>query len=149
RPTLQEVGCAGRLTSFSEVPDGRYLITLTGVCRFAVAAELDRLTPYRQVRAAWDAFAVDLTTPELPDDFDRSALLAALRKFLAPSDLAADWSSIEGAEPDMLVNSLCMVCPFEPAEKQALLEAPTLAARGETLLTLMRLRAAGPERGEA
>jgi Lon protease-like protein len=149
RPALQDVGCVGRLTSFSEVPDGRYLISLTGVCRFAVAAELDRPTPYRQVRAGWEDFAGDLTTPELPDDFDRTLLLEALREFLAANDLAADWSSIEGAEPDMLVNSLAMVCPFDPAEKQALLEARTLEARSEALLTLMRLRAAGPELGEA
>jgi Lon protease-like protein len=149
RPALQSVGCAGRLTSFSEVPDGRYLITLTGVCRFGLDAELDAATPYRQVRADWEPFACDLAAPSLPASFDRVELLSALRAFLASNDLAADWASIENAAPDALVNSLSMVCPFDPPEKQALLEAPTLEARSEALMTLMRLRAAGPEGGAA
>ncbi len=148
-PDLQHVGCAGRLTSFSETSDGRYLITLTGVCRFAPLAELADAAPYRQVRADWETFAADLGPPALPAGFDRAELLAVLRAFLASNDLAADWSSIESAAADTLIDSLAMVCPFDAAEKQALLEAPTLEARAATLLTLLRLRAAGPDGGAA
>jgi len=148
-PDLQGVGCVGRLTSFTETPDGRYLVTLTGICRFASTEELHGATPYRQVRALYEPFADDLTPADLPDTFDRSALLEALKAFLASNDLAADWSSIENAPPETLVNSLAMVCPFDAAEKQALLEAPSLEARCDTLMTLMRLRAAGPDEGEA
>jgi Lon protease-like protein len=149
RPELQNVGCVGRLTSFAETSDGRYLISLTGVCRFVPVRELEAPTPYRQVAPGYDAFATDLAAPALPPGFDRAPLLAALREFLASNDLAADWSSIEGAPPEGLVNSLAVVCPFDPGEKQALLEAPTLEARAETLLTLMRLHAAGPDGGAA
>jgi hypothetical protein len=149
RPELQSVGCAGRLTSFAETADGRYLISLTGVCRFAPVAELETTSPYRQVHARYDSFAADLSAPTLPKGFDRAALVDALRDFLASHDLAADWSSIEGAQPESLVDSLAVVCPFDPAEKQALLESPTLEDRAKTLLTLMRLRAAGPDGGEA
>jgi Lon protease-like protein len=149
RPELAGVGCVGRLTSFSETLDGRYLITLTGVCRFAPVEELDGGTPYRQVRASYDRFAADLTVPALPTGFDRAELLSVLRAFLVSNDLAADWSSVENAPPETLINSLCMVCPFDAAEKQALLEAPTIDDRRETLLTLMRMRAVGPDGGVA
>jgi Lon protease-like protein len=149
RPELQNVGCVGRLTSFAETSDGRYLISLTGVCRFAPVRERDAATPYRQIEARYDAFAADLAPAALPTDFDRVALFGALREFLSSNDLAADWSSIENAPPEGLVNSLAMVCPFDAAEKQALLEAPTLEDRANTLLTLMRLRAAGPDGGVA
>jgi Lon protease-like protein len=101
------------------------------------------------VRPVWEPFAVDLAPPQLPAGFDRGELLAVLKAFLASNDLAADWSSIESAPPETLINSLAMVCPFDEAEKQALLEAPTLVERSETLMTLMRLRAAGPDGGAA
>ena len=149
QPALQNVGCAGRLTSFSEAPDGRYLISLTGVCRFSVAAEHETQTPYRQITPEFEPFASDLGPATLPEPFDRDALVDALRAFLVSSDLAADWASIENAPAEQLINSLAMVCPFEAVEKQALLEAPTLEARREALMTLMRLRAAGPEGGAA
>jgi Lon protease-like protein len=149
QPDLQSVGCVGRLTSFAETPDGRYLISLTGICRFAVAEELAAATPYRQVRVAWESFAADLAPPSLPASFDRGELLAVLKTFLASNDLAADWSSIESAPPETLINSLAMVCPFDEGEKQALLEARTLADRIDALMTLMRLRAAGPDGGAA
>jgi hypothetical protein len=149
RPELQSVGCAGRLTSFAEAPDGRYLISLTGVCRFAPVEELDAATPYRIVRPAYDAFAADLAPLAAPGGFDSAELLTALRAFLASNDLAADWSSIENAPPESLINSLAMVCPFDAAEKQALLEAATIDDRCATLLTLLRLHAAGPDGGVA
>jgi Lon protease-like protein len=149
KPKLQNVGCAGRLTSFTETADGRYLIQLTGVCRFAVAEEVETGTPYRQVRATFEPYLADLAPSGPLENFDREELMSVLRAFLVSSDLSTDWSSVQNAAPEMLINSLCMVCPFEAVEKQALLEAPTLEDRRETLMTLMRMRAAGPEGGAA
>ncbi len=141
-PGLSAVGCAGRITGFAETSDGRYLITLTGVSRFRVAAELPVKTPYRQVRAAFDAYEGDLTPPGESPDFDRHAFLDALRGYLANRALEIDWDTAEGAPMEALVNSLSMALPFEPAEKQALLERPTLMDRADALNALMRIDAA-------
>lgn len=137
-PALTRVGTLGRLTSFKETEDHRYQITLTGVCRFRVAEELRIDTPYRQVAADYSAFAGDLV---LQDDTDlpRPRLLAALKHYLARRDLKADWQSVMQAPPEHLVNALAMLCPFEPNEKQALLEAPTWNERVATLVALLEM----------
>ena len=141
-PGLSPVGCAGRITSFAETSDGRYLITLTGVSRFRIAAELPSKAPYRQVRAAFDAYEADLASPPEEPDFDRHAFLDALRIYLAHRSLDIDWETAESAPMEALVNSLSMALPFEPAEKQALLEAVSLLPRSEALIALMRIDAA-------
>ncbi|CAN5295051.1 LON peptidase substrate-binding domain-containing protein [soil metagenome] len=140
-PSLTAVGCAGRITSFAETSDGRYLITLTGVCRFRVAAELPSQAPYRQVRATFATFESDLTVPS-GEPFDRDAFIAALKAYLERRQLEIDWDTAEAAPQEALVNSLSMALPFEPAEKQALLEAPTLDDRCLTLTALMQIDAA-------
>jgi Lon protease-like protein len=144
RPNLAPVGCAGRVTSFAETSDGRYLVTLTGVCRFRVGDELPARGPYRQVRADFTAFETDLRegVPDSAATTDPSALLNALRRYLDHRGLAIDWSSAEAAPSDALINSLAMALPFEPVEKQALLEAPTLVERRETLVALLEIDAA-------
>ncbi|MBU4434636.1 MAG: LON peptidase substrate-binding domain-containing protein [Alphaproteobacteria bacterium] len=143
-PTLAPIGCAGRVTSFAETGDGRYLVTLTGVCRFRVGAELSVMSPYRQVRADFSAFEADLRENPEPDRSPGAAatLLAALRRYLDHRGLAIDWTSAENAPSDALINSLAMALPFEPMEKQALLEAPTLADRRQTLVALLEIDAA-------
>ena len=147
RPGLAPVGCAGRVTSFAETSDGRYLVTLTGVCRFRVGAELPSRSPYRQVRADFTAFEADLreTSPHAATASDPSPLLNALRRYLDHRGLAIDWSSAEAAPSDALINSLAMALPFEPVEKQALLEAPTLVERRETLVALLEIDAVGDD----
>ncbi len=144
RPNLAPVGCAGRVTSFAETGDGRYLVTLTGVCRFRVGEELPSRSPYRQVRADFTAFEADLRDDtEAPHPTgDAAALLDALRRYLDHRGLAIDWSSAEAAPSDALINSLAMALPFEPVEKQALLEAPTLTDRRDTLVALLEIDAA-------
>jgi hypothetical protein len=141
QPSLSAVGCAGRITSFAETSDGRYLITLTGVSRFRVASELNIHTPYRQIRAAFPGFEADLTPPP-EGDFDRPAFLEALRLYLERRQLDIDWDTAEAAPREALVNSLSMALPFEPAEKQALLEADDLPARTDILAAMMRIDAA-------
>ncbi len=142
RPVLQQVGCAGKLTAFSETSDGRYLITLTGLSRFALREELPVATPYRQVRADFLAFEKDLEPPQDADEgFDRLRLLNALKAFLERRSLDVDWETAKAAPPDALVNSLAMALPFEIQEKQALLEAPDPVRRRETLVALMEIDA--------
>ena len=143
RPALARTGCIGRITSFSETEDGRYLISLTGVCRFSTVRELDLQTPYRQVEADYAPFAVDMVDREEPEPPLRDDLFDALRHYLDQLGLALDWDMIEAAPLDALVNSLSMALPFEASEKQALLEAPDCDDRREALITLMRFAAAG------
>lgn len=134
---LQAIGCAGRLTAFSETDDGRYLITLSGISRFRVVAEEDGFQPYRRCRVDWGDFSRDIGAAEHDTDFDRSAFLDLLRRFFEERDLSTDWSALEDAEDELLINSISMLSPFEPEDKQALLEAPTLATRRETLVMLL------------
>jgi Lon protease-like protein len=143
-PGLALVGCAGKITSFAETSDGRYLITLTGLCRFAVGEELPVRTPYRQVRAQWDRFETDLRPGEdTAAHLDKSEFLAALSHYLEHRGLGIEWESAQAAPIDALINSLSMGLPFDAAEKQALLEAATLEDRAATLTALLEIDAAG------
>jgi len=149
RPRLAEVGCAGRITNYNETSDGRYLITLTGVCRFEPGEELDLRLPYRQVRAAYERFAVDLDQGRderaEAGDKARARFAKALKRYLNHRELDIDWETANEAPLEALVNSLCMGLPFEPAEKQAFLEAADLAGRFEVLTTLLEIDASDPD----
>ena len=135
-PEVYPVGCAGRITSFSETPDNRFLITLTGVCRFAIAREIEQDgLLYRRVSADYSRFAGDLPEPA-PLAVDRDRLLPALRSYFEHHGLTADWDAIDRANDDALVTCLAMACPFEPNEKQALLECE---AEGERLAMMQAL----------
>jgi uncharacterized protein len=145
---IYKVGCLGRLSSFAETDDGRFLITLTGVIRYRIAAEIEGRRGYRRVRAAYDEFAADLT-PDAAPALDRAALLAALRPYFRAHGIEANWDAIEQTADSMLVTTLSMVCPFEVREKQALLEAPGAAERATMLVALMRMSAHGDAHGLA
>ena len=136
--SLMRVGCLGRLSSFAETDDGRYMITLTGVARFEVAEELDMRRGYRCVRGDFRAFATDMLPPALPE-FDRQGLLESLSLYFDHRGFSANWDAIEAMPNAGLINSLAMACPFDPIEKQALLEAKTLLDRAETLRALLRI----------
>jgi Lon protease-like protein len=141
KPVLSAIGSAGRVTSYRETDDGRYLITLTGICRFRVMDELSVTTPFRQVQADFSEFSADLVVAD-DGDFPRERLLAALKDYLSKRDLKADWRSVMSAPAEILVNALAMLCPFEPAEKQALLEAPGWQERVSTLVALLEMAGA-------
>jgi Lon protease-like protein len=147
RPRLAVVGCLGRITSYAETSDGRYLITLTGVCRFEAGEELDLRLPYRQLRARYDRFEGDLADDQEveADDEERARFGAALKRYLNRRELDIDWETAQDAPLESLVNSLCMGLAFAPAEKQAFLEAPDLAARFEVLTTLLEIDVADPD----
>ena len=136
---LFDIGCAGRITAFTETDDSHYLITLTGVSRFKILEEVAHHTPYRQARIDWETFEADLS-PSRPDDTpDRKELLEILHDYLESQEFDADWESIESASSETLVNSLSMIFPFEPQEKQALLEARGLRARADMLVAIMEM----------
>ena len=149
-PPLYDIGCAGRITSYTETEDARFLITLTGLCRFRIMRELDAMTPYRQVEADFEPFANDLTAEDddLLEEGVRERLLNALKGYLTQQKMRADWESIQHAPAEHLINALAMICPFETSEKQALLEAPTLPERAQTLITLISMSGNEPSPGE-
>lgn len=134
---LCQVGCIGRITSFAEMEDGRYLTSLTGICRFRLFDELHPTKGYRNFHIA--PFAADLNGPDDEAQVDREALLAAFRAYLDANKLEADWESVERASNATLVNSMAMMSPYGPAEKQALLEAPDLKTRAETLIAITEI----------
>jgi uncharacterized protein len=134
---LSAIGCAGRVTGFSETEDGRYMITLTGISRFRLREEVQGFSPYRRAKVDWAPFERDLGATESDPSFDRAALMALLARFFAHKNLGSDWGSLKEADPELLINSLSMLLPFSPEDKQALLEAPSLVTRRETLVTLM------------
>ena len=134
---LHSIGCAGRVTAFSETDDGRYMITLAGASRFRLIGEVDGFVPYRRARVNWQGFERDLGGVESDDTFDRQKFIDALGRFFEDQGLQTDWESLCEAEDELLINSLSMLCPFEPEDKQALLEAPSLTTRRETLTTLI------------
>lgn len=135
---LCRVGCLGRITSFAETGDGRYVITLGGVCRFRIGEELEQGgKPYRICRIS--GFLGDLEAGDKGADVDRKALLDSFKAYLEANDLEADWSSVERASTESLVNSLSMMSPYGPAEKQALLEADNLKLRAETLIAITEI----------
>lgn len=146
RPKLADVGCVGRITSYAETSDGRYLITLTGVCRFQAGEELDLRLPYRQLRANYERFGDDLGDDDArASEAARTRFATALKRYLNQRELDIDWDTAHEAPLEALVNSLCMGLPFEPAEKQAFLEAPDLAGRFEVLTTLLEIDASDPD----
>jgi uncharacterized protein len=146
-PGLFHVGCLGRLSSFSETDDGRFLITLTGVIRFEIAREVESRRGYRRVLGDFTRFLEDLDLSPQPIGVPRETLMTELRAYFARSGFDANWDAINRMPDDMLAITLCMICPFEPAEKQALLEARTEADRGRALLALLQMGALGANDG--
>lgn len=136
-PALHRIGCAGRLTQFSETDDGRYFVTLSGASRFRIAEEVDGFAPYRRAAVSWSGFDRDLGSSDSDPGFDRDGFLKLLSRYFMAKSLDTDWESLKDAEDEMLINSLSMLLNFEPEDKQALLEAPSLSTRRETLVTLI------------
>ena len=140
---LHSIGCAGRLNQFSETEDGRYMVTLSGISRFRIKEEIEGFAPYRRCHITWDGFERDLGKVEKDKTFDRPAFMAGLKRYFEHQELSTDWETMQGADDELLINSLSMLCPFEPGDKQALLEAPSLSTRRETLTTLIEFAMRG------
>ncbi len=140
---LHSIGCAGKLTQFSETEDGRYMITLTGVSRYRIENEIDGFTPYRRFNVSWDSFEKDRESPIQDSKFDRKSFFELLKKFLEGEGLSTDWETLQQADNELLINSLSMMLDFDLEDKQALLEAPSLQTRRETLTTLFEFSLRG------
>jgi uncharacterized protein len=138
-PSLLRVGCAGRITSYSETNDNRLLIGLSGVCRFEVTSEKKVKTPWRQCNVSYDGFAADLVMDKEVRTVNRLALVTAFRQYLEANNMTANWDEVEKVSTENLVNTLSQMAPYPAAEKQALLEAPDLKTRADMLIALTEL----------
>ena len=147
-PGLHAIGCAGRIMQFSETEDGRYLITLGGISRFRVVKEIESFAPYRRCDVAWTGFDRDLGPEEQDPGFDRAGFLKLLERYFNARQLSADWDTLRDADDELLINSLSMMLDFDPEDKQALLEAPSLSTRRETLITLIEYQLRGGQETE-
>jgi Lon protease-like protein len=134
-PELLRVGCAGRITGFQELADGRYFINLTGVCRFDLREEIATIRGYRRFVVSWDRFANDLAPHD--GDIDAVDLKARLRGYAEQRALRLDWSEIEKLEGEILVDALAQSLPFGVEEKQVLLECPGMQERLDYLSVLL------------
>jgi Lon protease-like protein len=144
RPKVHQVGCAGRVVSFNETEDGRLLLALSGVCRFQITRELDQAQGgYRRVSALFSPYRADLDYADEMVTLDRERLTAGLAAFFRGKNLSTDWDAVKKADDLNLVNSLSMVLPFGPAEKQALLEAADTSARAKLLIAFLEMAAFG------
>ncbi len=135
---LFKTGCAGRITQFQETDDGRYLVTLTGVCRFVVAEELDVSRGYRRVRPDWSSYQKDMEKIGCLD-LDRTRLTGLLKEYFTINGLSMDWELIDAIADESLMTALAMICPLSAPEKQALLEAPCCKARASLFVNLLEL----------
>lgn len=136
--SLFGIGCAGRIGYFQETDDGRYMIALNGVCRFRLGGHEQTEPGYRLADVSWDEFAADLQDP-LEGIADRDRMFTIMRRYFAARGFDADWDQIERSEDEQILNTLAMVCPFEVAEKQALLEADGMARRADLLIAMMEM----------
>lgn len=144
-PKLYRTGCLGRIISSKDMDDGRILITLSGLCRFDVMEELAHLTPYRQVVADYTRFQDDCDATADHSAVNRPQFVERVKAYLASRGLSSDWKTVEQVPDDALVNSLAMICPYDPAEKQALLEAETVGRRADIMIAIMDFALAGAE----
>ncbi|MCP5071947.1 MAG: ATP-dependent protease [Rhodobacteraceae bacterium] len=140
---LHDVGCAGRITSFSESEDGRYMITLSGVSRFNIKEQISGFSPYIRCDVEWEGYQRDLGRAEVDENFNRPNFLHILARYFEASKMSTDWGNLKEADEELLINSLSMLCPFSAEEKQALMEAPSLQYRREILVTLMEFTLRG------
>lgn len=136
KPPLTRVGCVGRIVNYAETADGRIVVTLTGICRFQLVKEVRTNKPYRLAQVNYHPYAVDLVADAGASSVDRPALLKAFRDFLTANNMKADWNEVDNAPTGILVNTLSLLAPYPPEEKQALLEAPDLKSRAEVLVAL-------------
>ncbi len=138
QPEVYRTGCAGRITSFSESDDGRYLITLSGLARFDIGEEKPLRDGYRVVTPDWAPYRDDLSA-ENESGIDRERMLRALKGYFTVNKVDANWDAITDTPTDHLVNALAMMCPFQPSEKQALLEASSLSDRANVMVALFEM----------
>ena len=132
---LKNVGCLGKITTFNEIENDRYLITLTGIIRFEIKDELDTATKYRQIIPDYTKFFNDLKEQDVKN-IDREKLLGLIKKYLEHRKMLADWDIIQQTSTEQLINYSGILVPFTPEEKQLLLESVTITDRCDSLEAL-------------
>ena len=145
---MQSIGCAGRVTQFSETEDGRYMVTLTGISRYRIRDEIEGFTPYRRFDVSWSGFEGDRGATDKDPSFDRVGFFKILARYFKARGLSTDWDTLKDADDELLINSLSMLLDFEVEDKQALLEAPSLVTRRETMVTLIEYSLRAGDGGE-
>ena len=138
-PELYSVGCAGRITAFEETPDGRYEIKLKGISRFRFEDELEQVSGYRRVAPMWDEFGDDTDQEKKCLGVKREKLKKLLKKYFEREGMNCDWQAVDEVGDGKLMTCLSMTCPFEPVEKQALLEEKCCKKRSEMFMTLLEM----------
>jgi Lon protease-like protein len=145
--SLRRVGCAGRIMSFTENEDSRVIVSLSGVARFHLGQDLHGDEPFRRCRVDFAPYREDFLSGHGEDEVDRPRLIATLRSYLIANNLNADWDRINSASTERLVNTLSILSPYGPEEKQCLLEARDLRARAEALVALAEMELATRDDG--
>ena len=145
---LHKIGCAGRVTQFSETEDGRYMVTLTGISRYRIRDEIEGFTPYKRFDVSWTGFEGDRSATDKDPSFDRAEFFKILARYFKARGLSTDWDTLKDADDELLINSLSMLLDFEVEDKQALLEAPSLVTRRETIVTLIEYSLRAGDGGE-
>lgn len=136
---LKRIGCAGRITAYQELQDGRLRIVLAGVSRFVVRGEQPSDKSYRLAHVDYAPYSLDFAGDESVEAIDRPKLLKVLKAYLTARQLEVDWTAVTRAPLEPLVNSLAAMSPFGPEEKQALLEAEDTKHRAEVLMALAEM----------
>ena len=144
KASLYKTGCAGRITAFSETDDGRYLVTLLGICRFNIDQEVDSMRGYRRIMPNWQPYRADISQPD-KIEFNKGRLMKALKNYFEKKTIDADWSAINSMGDSQLITTLAMICPFSATEQQALLVANTIEDRAETMISLLEMASHGAD----
>jgi len=141
-PPLYSIGCVGRVAEIEALDDGRFNIILMGESRFRIARELEVATMFRQVEAELIADPDD--EPALAPS-ERAAVEIEARAFADALGYRVEWDAVATLDDETFVNAIAQIAPFEPADKQALLETDRLAARADLVTQLMQFRRRGEQ----
>jgi hypothetical protein len=139
------VGCAGRLTAYTETDEGTVIISLSGISRFQIVREVETAKPYRVCEVNYAPFVTDFARGHGQEQVNLTRFMRVLRSYLDTHNLRADWEALNRSPAELLINTLAMISPYGPEEKQALLEAPDLRTRSEVLMALAEMDMASPE----
>ena len=139
KPKLHKVGCLGKITSFRETEDGRYLIELKGIVRFNLVKELETETKYRILSINYDSFIQDLENKKEDLKFsDLELIFKDLKSLFEKKGFIINWKALEKQSLDETINALAMASPFSLEEKQVLLEAQSLDIRKNKIAEILK-----------
>lgn len=139
-PDLYNIGCAGLISNFEETANGQYFIVLTGLKRFRITEEIATTTPYRQIKADYSDFICDGAEPDIEQIKTTDSFFSTLKQYLNAIGIKIDLNSFVDLADEELINSLAMVCPFDAAEKQLLLECDVLKDRVDLMMKIINFK---------